>query len=84
MIHYNKLGSGKGIKIERLQKREGIYNRQLQKGDIVVEFNGESVAGIDSLQRFLSEETIGRKATLGILRKGLLKKVEVVPGELSE
>jgi len=84
VIHYNKLGSGKGIKIERLQKREGIYNRQLQKGDIVVEFNGDSVAGIDSLQRFLSEETIGRKATLGILRKGIKTEVEVVPGELSE
>jgi S1-C subfamily serine protease len=84
VIHYNKLGSGKGIKIERLQKREGIYNRQLQKGDIVVEFNGEPVSGIDSLQRFLSEETIGRKATLGILRKGIKTEVEVVPGVLSE
>jgi S1-C subfamily serine protease len=84
VIHYNKLESGKGVKIERLQKHGGINNHLLQKGDIVVEFNGSPVTGIDSLQRFLSEETIGRKATLGILRKGLLKEVEVVPGELSE
>ena len=49
----------------------------------MVEFNGSPVMGIDSLQRYLSEETIGRKATLGILRKGIKKEVEVVPGELS-
>ena len=83
VIHYNKLGAGKGIKIERLQKREGIDNHLLQKGDILVEFNGSPVDGIDSLQRCLSEETIGIKATLGILRKGIKEEVEVIPGELS-
>jgi S1-C subfamily serine protease len=83
VIHYNKLGSGKGIKIERLQKRDGIINHLLQKGDIVVEFNGSPVTGIDSLQRYLHEETIGKKVTLGILRKGIKKEVEVIPGELS-
>jgi len=84
VIHYNKLKSGSGIKVENLQKQRQVGNQALQRGDIVVEFNGTPVVSIDSLQRFLNEDTIGRKATLGILRKGFMQEIEVVPGELFE
>jgi len=82
VIHYNKLGSANGVKIENLHKQKSIDNHELKRGDIVVEFNGISVNSIDSLQRFLNEDTIGRKVSLGILRKGHKQEVEVVPGEL--
>jgi S1-C subfamily serine protease len=84
IIHYNKLLSSSGIRIERLHKTEGIENSKLQRGDIIVEFNGIPLTGIDSLQRSLSEETIKQEAILGILRKGIKMEVEVVPGELFE
>jgi S1-C subfamily serine protease len=82
VIHYNKLRSGSGIKIEQVRKRSGIENSGLKRGDIVIEYNGYPVHGVDSLQRFLDEDTIGKKAILGILRKGIREEVEVVPGEL--
>jgi S1-C subfamily serine protease len=84
VIHYNKLRSGRGVKVENLRKHRNIQNQALKRGDIIVEFNGEPVTGIDSLQRFLHEDTIGKKAILGILRKGYRQEIEVVPGELSE
>jgi len=84
VIHYNKLKSGSGVKVESLQKHRRIVNHSLKRGDIVVEFNGSPVVSIDSLQRFLNEDTIGKKATLGILRKGHKHEIEVVPGELNE
>ena len=84
VIHYNKLKSASGVKVENLQKHRRIGNHSLKRGDIVVEFNGSPVVSIDSLQRFLNEDTIGRKATLGILRKGHRQEIEVVPGELNE
>ncbi len=82
VIHYNKLGSVQGVKIETLQKKKGIDNHLLKRGDIVVEFNGLPVQGIDGLQRFLNEDTIGRPVILGILRRGFKQEVEVTPGEL--
>jgi S1-C subfamily serine protease len=84
VIHYNKLAAGSGIKVENLQKKRGIDNLQLMRGDIVVEFNGAPVQSIDALQRFLNEDTIGRKIALGILRKGIKQEIEVIPGELFE
>lgn len=82
VIHYNKLKSLNGVKVENLHKQKHIDNSQLKRGDIVVEFNGMPVHGMDSLQRFLDEDTIGLKVSLGILRKGYKQEVEVVPGEL--
>jgi S1-C subfamily serine protease len=84
VIHYNKLGSSHGMKVEYLQLKDGIENQKLKRGDIIVEFNGASLHGIDSLQRFLNEDTIGMKVTLGILRKGIKQEIKVVPGELFE
>ena len=82
VIHYNKLKSGTGVKVENLQKQKGADNHLLKRGDIVVEFNDEPVNSIDGLQRFLDEDTIGRKVSLGILRKGIKQVIQVVPGEL--
>lgn len=82
VIHYNKLKSVNGVKVENLLKQKNINNRQLKRGDIIVEFNGAPVNGMDSLQRFLDEDTIGTKVSLGILRKGFKQEIEVVPGEL--
>ncbi len=82
VIHFNKLRSGNGVKVENLQKQKRIDNHGLKRGDIVVEFNGSPVNSIDSLQRFLDEDTIGRKVSLGILRKGYKQEIDVVPGEL--
>jgi S1-C subfamily serine protease len=84
VIHFNKLKSSSGIKVENLQKHGHIGNQALKRGDVIVEFNGSPVIGIDSLQRFLNEGTIGKKATLGILRKGYKQEIDVVPGELNE
>ena len=82
VIHYNKLRSSGGIRIEHLEKHRRFDNQSLSKGDIVVEFNDQPLTGIDSLQRMLDETTIGRRVVLGILRKRRKQQVEVVPGEL--
>lgn len=84
VVHFNKLNSGSGVKVENLLKQRHLGNQELKRGDIIVEFNGQPVTGIDSLQRCLNEDTIGKKATLGILRKGHKQEIEVVPGELRE
>lgn len=84
VIHFNKLESSGGIKVEELQKRKSVNNHLLKRGDIVVEFDGHPVNGMDSLQRYLDETTIGKGLTLGILRKGRRQQIQVIPGELPD
>lgn len=84
VIHYNRLASPTGIRVEDIRKHGHIDNHALKKGDIVVEFNGTPLKTIDALQRHLDEDSIGKKVTLGILRKGIRQEIEVIPGELME
>ena len=84
VIHYNKLETGSGIKVEQLEKSSRFDNTSLRKGDVIIRFNGEPVTGIDSLQKLLDEKTIGKRMEMGILRKGKKQLIEVTPGELME
>jgi len=84
VIHYNKLETVSGVRVEHLERSSRIDNHSINKGDIIIQFNGEPVTGIDSLQKLLDEETIGKQLEIGILRKGRKQMIKVVPGELRE
>jgi len=53
----------------------------LRPRDIIVHVGGAAVAGIDALQRMLSDEMIGRRLEVAVLRDGELMSVTVVPAE---
>jgi S1-C subfamily serine protease len=53
----------------------------LMEGDIVVAFEGAPITSVDDMHRMLSEERIGVRATLGVLRRGERREIEVVPSE---
>jgi S1-C subfamily serine protease len=53
----------------------------LLEGDIIVEFAGQPVAGIDDLHRLLTEERIGRKSALIVIRRTEKLALDVVPAE---
>ena len=82
VVNYNKLETLRGVRVENLKRERQIDNHALKKGDILVEFNGQTIHSIDNLQRYLDEESIGKSIMLGILRKGHKMQVRVVPGEL--
>ena len=84
VIHYNKLDTASGVRVEHLERSKRFENQSIHKGDIIIAFNGEPVTGIDSLQKLLDEQTIGRQIEMGILRKGKKQFIKVIPGELME
>ena len=53
----------------------------LEEGDIIVGFAGKAVAGFDDLHRLLTEETLGARAALTVLRRGQRLTVEIEPEE---
>lgn len=53
----------------------------LREGDLIVELDGQAVAGTDDLMRLLTADRIGRTTRLTILRYGALTLREVVPTE---
>jgi S1-C subfamily serine protease len=53
----------------------------IRAGDIILALGSSVVAGVDSLQRFLTSETIGQPTEVTLLRDGLQLMLTVTPTE---
>jgi S1-C subfamily serine protease len=82
MIGANQLTTKTGVYVFEILADANVYNNPVKTGDIIVEFAGKPVATVDNLHKYLSEEVIGKKVPLGVLRGGRKQIITVIPGEL--
>ena len=83
IINYNSLKNTNGIYIAEVNHYENLDNSKLAIGDVIVEFNGNTVSSIDDLHKLLDENTIGKKSELSVLSKGIKKVIPIIPAELN-
>ena len=62
--------------------KTGPADGVLQKGDIILEFNGKTIAKMRDLPRFVAMTAVGSKATVKILRDGSEKTLDITLGRL--
>jgi S1-C subfamily serine protease len=53
----------------------------LSEGDVIVGFDGKPVAGIDDLHKVLTEEKVGVRTPLTIIRRSEKLVLDIVPEE---
>ena len=82
IIGANQLKTQTGVYVFEIVPYAKLNNSELILGDIIDEFDGKPVATIDNLHKFLSEDVIGKRVELGVLRGGRKQIIRVVPGEL--
>lgn len=80
---YNQLTARTGVMVASVEADGVAGNGELIAGDIIVSFNGQSVATVDDLHRLLTADTIGRRVQLTVLRNNRQKGVMVTPGEIT-
>jgi S1-C subfamily serine protease len=56
----------------------------VEVGDLLIAFDGKPLKGIDDLHRLLTEEAIGRRARLTVVREHGAEDLEVTPRETRE
>jgi S1-C subfamily serine protease len=71
-----------GVLVASIAKDGPAATAGLQEGDVIVQFDGEAVSGIDDLHRQLTDERIGRAVSITVLRRGRRHAVTITPGEL--
>lgn len=79
MREYNHITNPTGVFVFEVLKVNALNHRKIQYGDIIVHFNGHEVESIDSLFKYLTEDTIGMPTQVGLLREGVLRHEVVVP-----
>lgn len=83
VIRHFELPVEAGVRIMEREPRGPAARAGLEAGDVIVQFNGEWVAGIDELHRLLDAEQVGKAATIRVLRRSQTLDFTVTPVELA-
>jgi S1-C subfamily serine protease len=71
-----------GVLVASITKDGPAAKSGLEEGDVIVQFAGVAVSGIDDLHRQLTDERIGQAVGITVLRRGRRLGLTVRPGEL--
>jgi S1-C subfamily serine protease len=78
--HYN-LGHDGAVQAASVERGGPAGRAGLEQGDIIVGFAGQPVAGFDDLHRLLTEEKLGERVPVTVLRRGQRLTLEIHPEE---
>ena len=81
LVHQHSLAVTSGILVISLEPKGPAHRAGLREGDVIVAYGSHPVASIDELHRLLTEEQVGTKIELTLLRSGEKLTLEVVPEE---
>ncbi|MBY0372602.1 MAG: PDZ domain-containing protein, partial [Bryobacteraceae bacterium] len=65
-----KLKEERGVEITAIEDDSPAAKAGLQKGDVVLEYNGQRVEGVEQFIRMVRETPVGREAKLMVSRDG--------------
>ncbi len=82
MIAANQLKTKTGVYVYEILADADVYNNQFKLADIIVAFNGMPVGSVDHLHKYLDENSIGKMASIGVLRGGRILTISAIPSEL--
>ncbi len=81
IVRFYHLPVESGILVVSIEEKSPAQRAGLSEGDIIVGFDGQPVFGIDDLHRMLTEEKVGVKTTLTIIRQTEKLNLTIVPEE---
>ena len=81
IVRYYELAVESGIFVVSFEGNSPARNAGLREGDIIVGFDDQTTAGIDDLHKLLSEDRIGHKSPLVVIRGTEKLSFDVVPEE---
>ncbi len=81
IVRFYNLVVESGILVVSFENNSPARKGGLREGDIIVGFDDRPIAGIDDLHKLLTEERIGRKASLMVIRGTEKLTIDVMPEE---
>jgi S1-C subfamily serine protease len=81
IVRYYNLAVESGILVVSFEGNSPARSAGLREGDIIVGLDDHPIAGIDNLHKLLTEDRIGRKSVLVVIRGTDKLDLEVIPEE---
>ncbi|MER3448027.1 MAG: serine protease [Candidatus Dadabacteria bacterium] len=81
LVRFYNLPIESGILVLSIEKNSPAERAGLLKEDVIVGFNNQPISSIDDLHRLLTEEQVGVKSTLSVIRRSEKMALDIVPEE---
>lgn len=81
LVRFHQLTGEFGVEVRSVEPRGPAALGGMRAGDIIVAVNGQAVASVDHIHRFLAEWPIGKSVTLSVIRGPERLEIEVEPAE---
>ncbi|MDQ6652253.1 MAG: trypsin-like peptidase domain-containing protein, partial [Acidobacteriota bacterium] len=80
-VRYYNLPAESAVLMVSFEQESPARRAGLQEGDLIIEFDGTTVAGIDDLHKLLTDERINRVVPITIIRRTEKLTLRIVPSE---
>jgi len=77
----HQLAVSSGVLVAGVERNSPAAIAGLNEGDVILAFGDQAVSGLDDLLRYLTDERIGERATMTVLRGVERRQVSIVPRE---
>jgi S1-C subfamily serine protease len=81
VVRLNGLGVESGVLVVSVEAQSPAEKAGLLEGDVIVGYDDRPVEGIDTLHQLLTEEKVGVKAVVTVIRRGEKRTIPIVPQE---
>ena len=81
-VRYHELGAESAVEVYSLDAEGPASRAGLRRGDLIVAINGQVIANVDDLYRFLSEWPAGEALSLTVLRHSRKLAITSLPTEV--
>ena len=81
LVRYYNLAVESGVLVVSFESNSPARNAGLREGDVIIGLDNQPTGGIDDLHKLLTEDRIGQKSSLMIIRGTEKLNLEVIPQE---
>ena len=78
-MQLSHLAGGGGVLVTEITAGSPAERARIRARDIIVQYGAVAVTGVDDLHALLTDERIGRRETVVLLRDGVTRTIEVQP-----
>src|SRR5437763_8144451 len=81
LVRHYHLAANSGVLVISVVNGSAAAEAGLREGDVMIEFNGQPIASIDALHKFLTGDQIGKRSEVTVIRGTEKLKLPITPGE---
>lgn len=81
IVRFHNLPTETGVLVLSVETGSPAERAGLLRGDVIVRYDGQPIAGIDDLHRVLTGEKVGVRSGLAIIRHSEMRALDIVPEE---